>query len=111
MNNHDKLSTSLPPGLYRAKKAGFTFTVSTLDTSMPLKYLCTRLGLIPIWAVNIPIGSIPKSISTEKLKDDEGMYETMIEVVDTNPLTSRTLRTSLQLREQSLEDRMRESGM
>lgn len=78
---------------------------------MPLKYLWTRLGLIPIWAVNIPMGSIPKSISIAKLKDDEGMYETTMEVVETNPLTSRTLRTSLQLREQSFEDWIRESGM
>lgn len=110
MNNHDKLSSLLPPGLYRAKKAGFTFTLSLFDTSIPLKYLWTRLGLTPIWAVNIPMGSTPKSISIEKLKDDEGMYETTIEVVETKPLIKRTLRIFLQLLEQSLEDWIRESG-
>lgn len=56
-----------------ARKAGLTLTVSLLLTSMPLKYLETRLGLIPIWAVNSPMGSFMKSTTTEKLNEVVGM--------------------------------------
>ena len=40
---------------------------------MPLKYFWTKLGLIPISTVNMPMGSLLKSISIEKLKEVEAM--------------------------------------
>lgn len=41
--------------------------VRVLLVSMPEKYFGMRVGLMPIWTANRPIGSFWKSMRTEKL--------------------------------------------
>ena len=64
MQNHQTRVSALS---VLAKSAGLTFTLSTDDVSTPEKYLAAIIGLSPICKENIPIGSLPKLTSTEKL--------------------------------------------
>jgi predicted proteasome-type protease len=99
-----------PGGTYLAIKAGLTFIDSRLDVFMPLKYLCTKFGFIPTCAVNIPIGYLPKSISIEKLKEVDGMYEATMLVADLSPEIIDTDNTLLHLFEQSVADWISDKG-
>lgn len=90
--------------MYLAIKAGLTFIDSLFEVLIPLKYLCTKFGLIPTCAVNMPIGYLPKSISIEKLNEVDGMYEATMPVVDLSPETIVTDSTLLHLFEQSVAD-------
>ena len=56
------------------------------------------------------MGSFMKSTTTEKLYEVVGMYVAIIETAEVSPLTILTLRTSLQLLEQSLDDWIRANG-
>ena len=85
-------STSFPllwsgPWSALAKKAGLTSTVSFLEISTPLKYWVLSPGFTPIYTENWPIGSLPKSISIEKMKEVVGIYLAVIDVAPLNPLT------------------------
>jgi len=82
-------------------------TLSTADVSTPEKYLAAMIGLSPICIENIPIGSLPKFTSTEKLNWELAMYEEIIEMAEVSPLVNLPTRTSLQLFLQSLAELMR----
>jgi len=49
------------------KRPGFTFTLRTADVSTPEKYLAAMSGFSVSWSENMPMGSLPKLTSTEKL--------------------------------------------
>lgn len=55
----------------------------------------------------MPIGSLPKFTSTEKLNLELGMYDEMMEIADESPLVNLPTNTSLQLFLQSLADEIR----
>jgi len=66
---HARVSEDLPAAepVYLLRKAGLTSTLRACEQLIPLKYLRTRLLRILISAVKRPMGSRPKSNSTEKL--------------------------------------------
>ena len=53
---------------------------------MPWKYFEERDGFSPSCKTNIPIGSFPKTTSTEKLFRELGIYDAIIEIADISPL-------------------------
>lgn len=57
----------MSPLLVAEKRPGFTFTLRTADVSTPEKYLAAMIGLRVSWRENMPMGSLPKLTSTEKL--------------------------------------------
>ena len=97
-------STSLlfPPP-YRLRKAGLTSTPNLALTSIPEKYFRAIPLFTPISALNSPMGSLPKSISTLQLYDVVGMYCALIEVLALSPDTMVTARMSSHWFLQSLE--------
>ena len=54
--------------------------------------------------MNCPIGSLPKSISIEKMNEVVGMYLAVIDLAPVKPLTIWVVKTELQLSLQSLAD-------
>lgn len=93
-----------------ANSAGLTFTLRTAEVSTPEKYLAAMIGLSPICRENMPIGSLAKLTSTEKLNCELGMYEEIIEMADESPLVNLPTNTSLQLFLQSLADEIKACG-
>jgi hypothetical protein len=72
LNNHKRLLDIVDnrSGFKIAKVAGFTFTNNGFDAFIPWKYLVNICCFIPIYAVNIPIGSFEKVITIEKLNEE-----------------------------------------
>ena len=79
------------------KKAGLTLMFMVELALMPAKYLGIKVGLMPTCNTNIPIGSLAKFTSIEKLKRVLGMYEARIETAELSPLMIFAERTLLHL--------------
>ena len=56
------------------------------------------------------MGSLPKSISTEKINEVVGMYLAVIDLAPLNPFTIYVVKTLLQLSLQSLSESRRAFG-